>query len=481
NNASGDPQADPVGEWFGPESMGLNKIARIETPFWRTQPFPPPFLPVTLTPEEDRRNLAKLARPGVPIVTTGRTGFDFPEKKPDLLDYEGRPPRDLRPTSTRNWISIAAQVDLIEQDIYFGTADYPEGSYLTIVGVHLQRMDESEPWLGWRDVDVYLPFNPPKRPEVIDPVTGASKLSAVQEYRMLVESKQRYIARSQLPERITGDKVIAPPIPYYPDPPQSDDDPNDLAKKWRSLAEKAINGKKPFGARDPDAAFVLARAAVGVSSATAKERDKAQEILDRAIKTLRKNRDRKQILNSSLRSAERLMPIVAHDLDAIPGHTYVYRIRYEALNNYAGIRGELKNPADAERLTVFSPWSPISRKVAPRSDIYFYLTKANRNRGEVTVTVYKKKKSRGGFDEAKFKVKVGDEIGGEKRLGKPKGDFSTGSVCVDLDFRRKVDGKTTVAMVYVDQNDGSLRERFLSLDTDDAFRKQLDEKRTARR
>jgi len=173
------------------------------------------------------------------------------------------------------------------------------------------------------------------------------------------------------------------------------------------------------------------------------------------------------------------MPIVAHDFDVIPGHTYTYRIRYEALNSYAGIRGELKDPADAEQLTLFSPWSPVSRKVVPQSDLYFYLTKANRKRGEATVSVYKK--SRRGYQEAKFKVKVGDEIGGEKRLGTPKGDFSTGSVCVDLDFRRKVNGKTTLAMIYVNQNDGSLHERFLSLDTGDAFRKQLTPQRTARR
>jgi len=105
NESSKNPEADPVGEWFGPQSIGLNKIARIDNPFWRTQPFPPPFLPVTLTPEEDRRDLTKLAQPGIPVLTMGHTGFDLPETKPDLLNLRWRLRHETpcRPRS-RNWV-----------------------------------------------------------------------------------------------------------------------------------------------------------------------------------------------------------------------------------------------------------------------------------------------------------------------------------------------------------------------------------------
>ena len=127
---------------------------------------------------------------------------------------------------------------------------------------------------------------------------------------------------------------------------------------------------------DLDAAYILARAGAGTLGAKEAESNKAKQLLTEVKAKLPKSR--RNDLQEQTHSPDRLMPIVAHDLDVQPGHTYVYRIRYEVFNVYAGNPGELANPEDALKLTVFSGWSPVSRPVEVTSDTYFYLSKSDR-------------------------------------------------------------------------------------------------------
>jgi hypothetical protein len=220
------------------------------------------------------------------------------------------------------------------------------------------------------------------------------------------------------------------------------------------------------------------RAVVGTAGANPKDRDSAQNILKEVIRKLRRNRP--FVRDIELRQPDRLMPIVAYDLDVLPGHEYAYRMRYEVYNVFCGDRGEMKNKPDAEKLTLLSEWSPLSRSVKIESDIYLYLTDKDSRKQEVTVTVYRK--ARGGWKKQDFKVRVGEEIGSKMALGRNKGvDFRTNAICVDIDFDRKVQGKSDVAMAYVSVNDGSLQERLLASDKNDKFRQGLGDRSTARK
>jgi hypothetical protein len=160
------------------------------------------------------------------------------------------------------------------------------------------------------------------------------------------------------------------------------------------------------------------------------------------------------------------MPIMAHDLGVEPGRTYVYRMSYEVLNIYAGVTGELKNAEDAKVVTLRSGWSLPSRPVEVSSDLMFFLAQADPTKKDVTVTVYRK--TRTGWKDQEYKVKVGETIGQKEKLGKNKGvDFATGLVCVDIDFDRLdpvPGGKKTAVMVYTDPAEGRLRERYLTRD-----------------
>jgi len=79
-----------------------------------------------------------------------------------------------------------------------------------------------------------------------------------------------------------------------------------------------------------------------------------------------------------------------------------------------------------------------------------------------------------------YKVQPGERIGKEEKRG-AKVDFRTGAICLEIDFDRSIDGKRDVAMVYVDGSDGSVRERFLSRDSQDRYMRQLLDRRPARR
>lgn len=471
---------DPLAQleiWFGEKAEGLKAL--VKTPVGRTQPFPAIFHSTTEIAREDRHGLASMVAPGLPVATAGRSAFAFAKEAPELEKYSGEVPTSTLPAVPRNWVAVAAQIDLVQQDINYKTQKYPDGAFPTIVRVHMERFDHNEQWRGWQPVDTFLPYAAPEVPEIVGG-TGAITLEKLTEFKEMIEQRQDFVARPRLPKPSSGDRIEYPAIPYFPDPPSAEErDASSRIRRWLQLAQRAKDGKSPFSSEDPDAAVALLRGVIGSAGVSERDLSKAQSLLSSVLKSLKKLR-KDYSVDDAVRPPERMMPIVAYDMTPVPGHTYTYRIRYEVLNMFAGNTGELLDPADATKVTVFSGWSPETRPVTIESDTYFYLTKADNGKAEVTVAVYKKK-GRDAARQATFKVKVGDEIGGEKRRGKTRMDFSTGAVCLDINFNRKINGKTDVSIVYVDLSDGSVHEKLLSVDKKDKFRESLDSEKTARR
>lgn len=478
SGAAKDPAAQ-LADWFGEKAKGLVKIADVQSKLPRTQAFLAPYQPIVAAGGSVKRQLAQIVAPDLPVVASGRSAFDFPAEKPELKGYDGSTQGSGKPVE-RNWVSIAAQVDLTKQDANFISESYPEGSYLEIVQVHLQRKDETDPRRGWEDIEAYLPFKPVNRPAGNQPDGGPS-MEGFDIFRQVINAGANFIARPKLP----SESALPPPLPYLDDPPrggdaqdagQAEQEATRRLRSWMELSKAAMSGKRRFKEPDLDAAYLLARAAAGVLGAKDKDSAAAKQLLSEVKAKL--PRSRRADLQDQVRSPDRLMPIVAHDLDVQPGHTYVYRMRYEVYNVFAGNPGELANPDDARRLTVFSGWSPPSRPVEIISDTYFYLSKADRAKKEVTVTIFKV--SRRDTKRQDYRVRVGEPIGRKERRGS-KADYSTGVICVDIDFDRVVDGQKDVSMIYVDPSDGSLKERLLSRDKKDKVLQRLMESRTADR
>jgi hypothetical protein len=464
---------DPVAqlaEWFGNKAVGVFKIAGVSDTLPRTQPYTNPYVPLVAAGNGTKRHLAKIVAPDIPLVTSGRSGFDFPTEISALEVFDGKTRGGGKPVE-RSWVTVAAQIDLVRQDANFRSEEYPEGSYLEIVQVHLQRKDLTDPRRGWEEIETYLPFKPPNRPSLVS-ATGANTMEGVDKFRRLIDGTQEYISRTKLP----SEGVELPQIPFLDEPPkagtsqtpeEAEQEASSRIRKWVDRARSAIAGKRPFKDIDLDAAYILARAGAGTLGAKEAESNKAKQLLTEVKAKLPKSR--RNDLQEQTHSPDRLMPIVAHDLDVQPGHTYVYRIRYEVFNVYAGNPGELANPEDALKLTVFSGWSPVSRPVEVTSDTYFYLSKSDRAKKEVTVTVFKVSKRE--TKRQDYRVHVGEPIGRKERLG-AKTNFSTGNTCIDIDFDRLVDGQKDVSMIYT-ESDGSLRERLLSRDKKDKVFQKL--------
>jgi hypothetical protein len=200
--------------------------------------------------------------------------------------------------------------------------------------------------------------------------------------------------------------------------------------------------------------MVLARAAMTTPGIDQKTSEKAKEIYRSALGRV----TRRGYAERDKPPSDKMMPIVAYDLTALPGHAYRYRTRYEVWNQFAGKEGELRNPKDAGLTTLMSDWSPSSRLVRLTPDTQFFLTAANAGRNAVEVAVWKR--SRRSWEKESFRFSVGEPIGGKNKDGV---DFTTGAVCVDIRFNEPVNGKRDTVLVY-QTPDGSLREAVLSVD-----------------
>lgn len=473
-------------DWFDPIARkGLVALAGIRERLARVQQFPTALLPVAETAAADRHGLARIVAPGVPIVTTGTTTFDIPPAASLAQFMKGSVPAGE--PSERSWVSVGAQVPLKDLLRSYLAAGYKPGELgLVVTGIELQRKMVGQEEADWETVEHYLPFIPPSKPRLTFDANGEIEVSAS-------NAKERYLKTIRHPavqelirgsnvdssvppvaQGTRGDKFEFPQIPFNPLPPPDEAaDPKGLqrnetqnARIFLSIARKALAGSRPFDEPDPDAASVLASSALGLMHADPKVRTEVRTFLENEV-TPRLKKLNRPLPPPDPPELETMMPILAHDLTVVAGHAYVYRIRYEIYNFFAGNSDIMQDMEDARKLTLWSEWSPASREVEVKSDTSFYISKASRQkRDEVQVTVFKM-----GFgdkvDRKTFTVEVGDVIGGPGS-GKTRGiDFTTDMICVDLDFDARVDGKNDVALVYVNRRDGTLWERYADRDRND--------------
>ena len=479
---------EELAKWFGESPLGLIKIAGIDPRSPRTQAFPTPLLPLEGVADEERVQLARLSAPSAPIVVSGHAYLDMPAQ----MDFEtlyktgGSGNKESR---ERSWVSVAAQVNLAEQFKTFLAARYPHGMYMSmpIIRLHLQRKVVGEAGADWEEVTPYAPYKriTPPDPEFLPSgALSATSSTEINKFRTMIRLGQDMIARATLPPKTQGtrgDEPFAPPLPYIDiapgviktDPgapgPKPGTDINaaaalQRARDWLTKGTKALNGQKPFTDPDPELALMLARAASVTKGISTAESDRAKKLItdaEAALKTAKRT-----MPGNTPDEPEHLMPILAHDLEVTPGRTYVYRIRYEIFNPLIG-SDLVRDPADGRKITLVSDWSPPSREVEVKSDLFYFLTKVDVGKQTAEFTVFKKIAG-GEFEKANFDVVPGDIVGSKKKAPKSSAaDFSTHKLCVLIDTV----GKET-RVVLADAVDGSLSERILAKDSKD---KRIDE------
>lgn len=476
-----------LARWFGNAAEGLVSIAGIDPKSPRTQAFPTPLLAVHGIAEEDKLSPAKLVAPSAPIVMSGHAYLDMPP----TVDFEAalKSSSQTRTESReRSWVSVAAQVNLAEQFKSFLAAKYPPGMAMSmpIIRVHLQRKVVGERGADWEEVTPYTPYKRIVLPDATFLPNGAldgNSSTAVSKFRELIRAGQELIARCPLPPKTQGtrgDEPTAPPLPYIDSPPGTvvaspgeppgprGSDPNTVAgvqraREWLGRAQKALAGQKPYSDPDPELAHLLARAASvtkGLSPADAERAKKLMQEAEAAAKTAKR-----PLPSGALEEAEHLMPILAHDLDVTPGRSYVYRIRYEILNPLVG-SAQMRDPADARKMTLVSDWSPESREVEVKSDLFYFLTKADAKAQTAEFTVFKKMAG-GEFERDTFKVGPGQLVGQKVK----NVDFSTHKVFVFIESTKG--GRADTRVILADAVDGNLSEHLLSKEANDRRMNEL--------
>jgi hypothetical protein len=189
-----------------------------------------------------------------------------------------------------------------------------------------------------------------------------------------------------------------------------------------------------------------------------------------------------------------------HDDTVQSGKTYRYRMRVKLWNRYVTKFKSLKDPEQGKHSVVLGDWSLPSDPVTVPPAAYFFLTSAPPGKDTATVTVYKW--HRGARVKQTFNVGIGDLIGGvqESETGvldrqtllpqRETVDYSTGAVVLDLRFDQPVVQRTisdkgkgefalrdtpSAILVYLDPDDGQVKQRVERFDRYDPVLRQLRE------
>lgn len=493
------------------DNAGLIAMAGVSPVLGRIAPWSPPLVDVKGTSDEDKHELARLLKPERPVVTAGRSTFRIPPQRP--IDQLAAGGEETAAESTRGWANVVAQIDLLEQGRIFRTTGYGPGTYeLPIVAVHLQRREAGRDDAPWEDVALYRPYSPLALPT--PEFTSSGKLTSrsaveVDDFRLLARRHADDIARAKLPASTGGDPVAYPPVPWIWGDPTTDDEspdkaaprdatdgtpmggkappapgqgergaprasrdpkPTRMAKRWLAAAEAAMRSASPGNL---DLAAILLEAVLGEELAPENLRKRAQELWAE----LKRRRGNDAPLRTTFRRPEKMMPIVASDLDVIPGRAYVFRIRYEILNHYLGEADELKNPQDARRLTLQSDWSEPSAPVEVRPATYFFVTGVNAKNKTVSVTMFKYEGRT--VQSEKATLGIGEEIAKARKGGRQRAtNFDTGAIVVDV---LADDSEGGGRLIYLDTADGRLYERTVQGDRRSPKFTELSDRAVARR
>lgn len=471
------PIAESLDLAFG-EKGGLIRMSEISPRMAPLVQWQPPLIDTSTTTEGEKHALARLLPPEQPVARAGRTTFSVPDPRPLEQLATGAAPETR--TVTRAWAAVAAQLDLLEQGRVFRSAGYPLGKFdipLVILAIHLQRRPASDANAPWEDVEPYRPYSPIVMPALRPRPDGrlsADQIEELERFRKLLLRESDRIVRGQLPPVAAGGTAINyPPIPWLLEGTPEDEDAMSAAptgggmelqlptrgapqarravptaerrfNKWMNLFEQAMR------AGEWDLAAILLEAALGEEGVPSALRERA---LPKVKELEQKRREAKRpTMRVDFRRPEKMMPIMACDLDPVPGQTYVYRLRYEIVNPFLGEPNTLKDVEDARRLTLLSDWSPPTAPVEIRSDTYFFVTNVNDKTRSAKVEVFRL--LRGAIRKFEFSVTLGDSIGKVQNVARDKVDFSTGARVVDIiaDSRDPLGGK----LVYVDTADGRL-------------------------
>ena len=475
-------------------------------------PRPVPFNPTVPTFGErnvSRIELAKALRLPAPQVTQGRSGVhlvppqEFGSGSPSMQDESNL--FDI------NWVTISSVFEHANQEKICRDAGYAlKFSSVLFAGVDVQRREllADGSYSDWQDVRTVSTNLPPTFPSVEVYTDEQDKANVSEDQRSMVDDFRGVL------EKGDNQRTILRPI--FPEPKYGDPwnvaNPSDHKISEMNLTLGASEEAGEPKAPDRPAAKLLDLAEDALDAGKLKDAKMLVEQAELAIKALDQDSPTTKRLK---REFEKLSPKIDEEIDAaggedalpkpdanVPvqlvwahdaesfsvrsGRTYQYRMRARIYNQSQAKPTVLNKPEDAEVAYLVGEWSEPSVPVGIAPDTVFFVKSSKPGKddpaeGKCSVEVFKW--YHGEWIKARFDARVGDVVGGRKRVeapdmeGRPvreRINFDTGARVVAIEFDRpwyerrgsrftNPDGNTT-SLIWVDET-GQLHENLESVDT----------------
>lgn len=482
-------------------------------------PGPPvPDVEGPLTPGQV--TLATLLPPDKPTVAVGRLTAMFPPESVPIgesLDDNKQLIMELEGATDRSWVTLAVEFDYLKQREVFLANNYQTNRFtITVADILLrrqQRLPNGE-WGSWQEIEEYGQYHMDKEPALtlLTDADGRLYVPARQRSNLKtwlgnLQEFQSDLVRPPMPDPEAGEAWHPPflvdliemyPEEIYPEPEMVKQDtkknvpPLKQAKADLKLARQLKDDGK-LGVALGVADKILAMKGIPRGH---KVKEQARVLVEEILAEQRKReiesmRDGGAVAGGELEEEKvRTKDIFfAHDTEAEPGSTYRYQLKIQAFNYYVAIADRLKNPLeDATKIYIESEWSPPTDPVKVPSQQRVFLASAKAEAAQFEIYKW----FQGSWLREKFSTKIGERIGGSRRIvvdgQRTHVEFETGLLLLDLlqdrpfiPRKRQRDGSVelgepeTSAAAICQRQDGKVLELVQAQGKIDAERKVIEE------
>ncbi len=467
-----------------------------------------------------RVTLATLLPPDQPTVAAGRLTAMFPPEsvpigeelsdlQKELMALEG--PLD------KSWVTVAVRFDYRKQREVFLNNNYQTNRFgFTVSDIFLKRQKRlsNGEWGPWEEVSEYSQYHMDPEPELtlLTDDDGREYVPPGQRNNLKtwfgnLQEFQSDLVRPPMPGVEYGEEWRPPflldlielyPEEIFPEPEIIKQEKKKKLPPLPQAREDLVLARELFAEGKLGIAQDLAEKILNTAKIPKKNRikEEARALLDEIKEAIRKrdieivkgqgNDNEGEDEEGEVQRTEDIF--FAHDITAEPGATYRYQLKVQAFNQYATIADRLKDPRDALKVYIESKWSPLTDPVVIPSQQRVFLASAKIESAQFDIYQW----FRGMWVREKFSAKIGEKIGGPKRvlIGRERTNvqFETGARLVELiaekpyiPRKKQRDGSVvlgepkTSAAALCQRDSGEVFELVQAVGKSDKERKLIDE------
>lgn len=426
-------------------------------------PGPPvPDVEGPLTPGQV--TLATLLPPDKPTVAVGRLTALFPPNSVPIgesLSANQEAILELEGATDRSWVTVAVEFDYRKQREVFLKNNYQTNRFAITVSDILLRRQQRLPngeWSPWQEIEEYGQYHMDPEPELTLLTDAAGRLYVPPKQRNNLkiwfgnlQEFQSDLVRPPMPQAEAGEAWRPPflvdlietyPEEIFPEPQIIKQETKKNVPPLKQAKADLVLAKKLFDDGKLGVALGVVDKIIGMKGIPRgnKIKEKARVLLEEILAEQRRREIESMRDGGVVTDGQEEQEVVrtkdiffAHDMQAEPGATYRYELKIQAFNQYVAIADRLKNPIqDATKIYIESEWSPPTDPVRVPSQQRVFLASAKTEAAQFEVYKW----FQGAWLREKFSTKIGERIGGSRRVmvegRRTNVEFETGLLLLDL-------------------------------------------------